>query len=83
MQRQCATPNLMIGQEVSNGDNDFFESCCFVLMLSFYLGKKTKSVSGYFAAGGQIHWAVNGIVKNRLIYRKNQYIMVVNTMRKI
>ncbi len=33
----------------------------FVLGLSFYLGKKTKSSSGYFAAGGQIHWGVNGI----------------------
>ena len=33
----------------------------FVIGLSFYLGKKTKSASGYFAAGGQIHWFVNGI----------------------
>ncbi len=33
----------------------------FVLGLSFYLGQKTKSAKGYFAAGGQIHWAVNGI----------------------
>jgi cation/acetate symporter len=33
----------------------------FVLGLSFYLGKKAKSAGGYFAAGGQIHWAVNGI----------------------
>ncbi len=32
-----------------------------VLGLSFYFAKKTKSASGYFAAGGQIHWAVNGI----------------------
>src|SRR3989339_1997765 len=32
-----------------------------VLGLSFYLGAKTKSASGYFAAGGSIHWAVNGI----------------------
>jgi cation/acetate symporter len=32
-----------------------------VLVLSFYLGSKTKSASGYYAAGGQIHWAVNGI----------------------
>ncbi|MEW5906747.1 MAG: cation acetate symporter [Elusimicrobiota bacterium] len=32
-----------------------------VLGLSFYLGAKTKSASGYFAAGGQIHWAVNGV----------------------
>ncbi len=32
-----------------------------VLALSFYFGRKTKSASGYYAAGGQIHWAVNGI----------------------
>ncbi|MCD4830870.1 MAG: cation acetate symporter [Anaerohalosphaeraceae bacterium] len=33
----------------------------FVLFLSFYLSKKSSSASGYFAAGGQIHWSVNGI----------------------
>src|SRR5512145_1072263 len=33
----------------------------FVLGLSFYLGSKAKSASGYYAAGGQIHWGVNGI----------------------
>lgn len=33
----------------------------FVLGLSFYFGNKTKSSSGYFAAGGTIHWGVNGI----------------------
>jgi cation/acetate symporter len=32
-----------------------------VLGLSFYYGAKTKSASGYYAAGGQIHWGVNGI----------------------
>src|ERR1043165_4369880 len=32
-----------------------------VLGLSFYLGKKAKSAKGYFAAHGQIHWAVNGV----------------------
>jgi cation/acetate symporter len=32
-----------------------------VLALSFYFGSKTKSASGYFAAGGNIHWGVNGI----------------------
>ncbi len=32
-----------------------------VLGLSFYFARKTKSASGYFAAGGTIHWAVNGI----------------------
>ncbi|MFO1019353.1 MAG: cation acetate symporter [Planctomycetales bacterium] len=31
------------------------------LALSFYLGAKAKSASGYFAAGGGIHWFVNGV----------------------
>ena len=29
--------------------------------LSFYLGSKAKSSAGYFAAGGDIPWFVNGI----------------------
>lgn len=33
----------------------------FVLGLSFYLAKRTSSAEGYYAAGGQIHWATNGI----------------------
>ena len=32
-----------------------------VLAISFYLGSRAKSAHGYFAAGGGIHWAVNGI----------------------
>jgi len=32
-----------------------------VLGLSFFFARKTKSAAGYYAAGGQIHWAVNGI----------------------
>lgn len=32
-----------------------------VLGLSFYFARKTKSASGYYAAGGNIHWGVNGI----------------------
>ncbi len=32
-----------------------------VLGLSFYLGNRTRSASSYYAAGGQIHWGVNGI----------------------
>ena len=31
------------------------------LALSFYFAAKTKSAAGYFAAGGQIHWFVNGV----------------------
>lgn len=33
----------------------------FVIGLSVYLGRKTKTSAGYYAAGGQIHWGVNGI----------------------
>ena len=33
----------------------------FVLGLSFYFARNTKSASSYYAAGGKIHWAVNGI----------------------
>ena len=33
----------------------------FVLGLSFYLARRTTSASGYYAAGGNIHWFTNGI----------------------
>jgi cation/acetate symporter len=33
----------------------------FVVGLSFFLGRKARTSSGYYAAGGQIHWGVNGI----------------------
>jgi len=32
-----------------------------VLGLSFWLARRTKSASAYYAAGGSIHWSVNGI----------------------
>jgi cation/acetate symporter len=32
-----------------------------VLGMSFYFARKTQSAAGYFAAGGNIHWSVNGI----------------------
>jgi cation/acetate symporter len=32
-----------------------------VLGLSFYFAGRAKSASGYYAAGGRIHWGVNGI----------------------
>ncbi|MFC1945928.1 cation acetate symporter [Chloroflexota bacterium] len=32
-----------------------------VLGISWFFARKTKSASGYFAAGGNIHWGVNGI----------------------
>lgn len=39
----------------------FLAFVILVLALSFYFGNKTKSSESYFAAGGNIHWAVNGI----------------------
>jgi cation/acetate symporter len=33
----------------------------FVVGLSLYLGNKAKTSSGYYAAGGNIHWGVNGV----------------------
>jgi cation/acetate symporter len=39
----------------------FLAFVLFVIGLSFYLGNRTRTSSGYYAAGGQIHWAVNGI----------------------
>jgi len=39
----------------------FFAFVAVVLGLSFYFARKAKSASGYFAAGGSIHWGVNGI----------------------
>lgn len=32
-----------------------------VLILSWYFAQRSKSAAGYFAAGGNIHWSVNGI----------------------
>lgn len=39
----------------------FLAFVIFVVGLSFYLGNRAKTSSGYYAAGGQIHWGVNGI----------------------
>jgi len=39
----------------------FFVFVAAVLGISFYFAKRTKSSKGYFAAGGTIPWAVNGI----------------------
>lgn len=39
----------------------FMTFVALVLMLSFYFARKTKSASSYYAAGGNIHWGVNGI----------------------
>jgi len=32
-----------------------------VLFISFWTARRAKSASGYYAAGGRIHWGVNGI----------------------
>ncbi len=32
-----------------------------VLFVSFFTARRSKSASGYYAAGGRIHWGVNGI----------------------
>jgi cation/acetate symporter len=39
----------------------FFFFVAAVIGLSFYFGSKTKSAASYYAAGGTIHWGVNGI----------------------
>ena len=39
----------------------FFVFVALVLLLSFYFARKTKTSASYFAAGGTIHWGVNGI----------------------
>jgi cation/acetate symporter len=39
----------------------FFSFVAFVIGLSIYFAKKTKSSKSYFAAGGTIPWGVNGI----------------------
>lgn len=39
----------------------FFIFVGITLGLSFYFGAKARSAAGYFAAGGQIHWFVNGV----------------------
>ncbi len=39
----------------------FLAFVSLVLGISFHFARKTRTASGYFAAGGQIHWAVNGI----------------------
>ena len=39
----------------------FVSVVVLVLGISFYFARKAQSASGYFAAGGRIHWSVNGI----------------------
>ena len=51
----------MIYQVSSTAIGIFVFFVAMVLGLSFFFARKTQSASGYYAAGGQIHWAVNGI----------------------
>lgn len=39
----------------------FVAFVAFVLWISWFFARRTKSAHSYFAAGGQIHWSVNGI----------------------
>jgi cation/acetate symporter len=39
----------------------FMGFVALVLVLSFHFARRTRSAAGYYAAGGRIHWAVNGI----------------------
>lgn len=39
----------------------FITFVALVIGLSFYFGSRTKSAASYYAAGGTIHWGVNGI----------------------
>ncbi len=39
----------------------FISFVSLVLWMSYYFAKKTKSAKSYYAAGGNIHWAINGI----------------------
>ncbi len=39
----------------------FVAFVAFVLWISYYFARRTKGSKGYFTAGGDIHWSVNGI----------------------
>lgn len=39
----------------------FIAFAAAVIGISVYLGRRAKSAAGYFAAGGGIHWFVNGV----------------------
>lgn len=52
---------MMLAQVQSLAVVIFICFVLFVLGLSFYLGRRSKSEKGYFAAGGEIPYAVNGI----------------------
>ncbi|MHB1347231.1 MAG: solute symporter family protein [Candidatus Humimicrobiaceae bacterium] len=39
----------------------FVSIVILVLWISYFFARRTKSAEGYFAAGGHIHWSVNGV----------------------
>ena len=39
----------------------FLSFVALVLGISFYFARRTSDSKSYFAAGGSIHWGVNGI----------------------
>src|SRR6187455_2355956 len=39
----------------------FVSFVLFVLVLSWWLGRRATSAAGYYAAHGEVHWFVNGI----------------------
>lgn len=39
----------------------FISFVAFVLWIAYFYARRTKTSKGYYAAGGTIHWAVNGI----------------------
>ena len=39
----------------------FIAFVAFVLWISYHFARRTHTAKGYFAAGGNIHWSVNGI----------------------
>ena len=39
----------------------FIAFVILVLYISYYFAKRTRSSVAYFAAGGKIHWSINGI----------------------
>ena len=39
----------------------FVAFVAMVLAISYHFARRTKTAAGYFAAGGQIHWSVNGV----------------------
>ena len=39
----------------------FISIVILVLWISYFFARRTKSAEGYFAAGGNIHWSINGV----------------------